>query len=470
MYKKLASDKENIALLLNEVKQVAMQHFQEIETVPASAKPRELKNYKLPKEGLGAEAVLAHFKTEYQQLMCGSSGPRYWGYVTGGATPASVMGDWLATTFDQNTQSIKGRGDVSGIMEKETIQLLLEFFNLPKTFYGGFVTGATMSNFTCLGVARQWVGKNQDYDVALTGLQKPIQVAAGMPHSSVVKGLSMLGIGSTNIHKIPLLEGREAINVEKLEAFLKQNPTGDVIVLSSAGTVNSVDFDDLEAISKLKEIYNFWWHIDAAFGGMVACVEDKKQLISGWKKADSITVDCHKWLNIPYDSAVFFVQEKHQKRQVETYQNSNAPYLGNPMENFTYLNFLPENSRRFRALPVWFSLMAYGKKGHQEIVTRNIDLAQQLANYIETSKDFQLVAPTRVNVVCFKVVGLSQEKQDLFLTTLNSRRKIFITPSVYNGEACFRAAFVNWQTTQKDIAIAIKELEATFQIIKEMKS
>lgn len=462
MYKQLTSDKENIEALLESVKQLTTQHFQQIETMPTAAKPQAVQNYNLPEEGLGAAAVLTQFKTDYQHLMCGSSGPRYWGYVTGGATPASILGDWLATTYDQNTQSVQGRGDVSAIMEKETIQLLLDFLDLPKTFFGGFVTGATMSNFTCLGVARQWIGKNQGYDIALTGLQKPVRIVTGMPHSSVIKGIAMLGMGSTNIHKIPLLDDREAIDVGKLEDFLKQNASDEIIVLSSAGTVNSVDFDDLKAISLLKETYNFWWHIDAAFGGMVACVEDKKHLVEGWENADSITVDCHKWFNIPYDSAVFFIQEKHQKRQIETFQNSNAPYLGNPIENFSYLNFLPENSRRFRALPVWFSLLAYGKKGYQEIVKRNIDLAQELTNYIEKSDKFQLVAPTRVNVVCFKVVGLSQEKQDKFLQTLNSRRKIFITPTLYLGQSCFRAAFVNWQTTIKDITIAIEELEETY--------
>ncbi|WP_298507866.1 pyridoxal-dependent decarboxylase [uncultured Kordia sp.] len=464
MYKQLTTDKENMELLLHSVQQLAVQRFQNIDSIPAAAKPQNVQNYSLPEEGLGAEAVLAQFQKEYQHLMCGSSGPRYWGYVTGGTTPASVLGDWLTTTFDQNTQSIEGRGDVSAILEKETIQLMLDFLELPKSFFGGFVTGATMSNFTCLGVARQWIGKNQGYDIARTGLQQPIQIAAGMPHSSVIKGIAMLGMGSTNIHKIPLLDGREALDIEQLEVFLQQNPSGEVILLSSAGTVNSVDFDDLKAISELKEKYNFWWHIDAAFGGLVACVDHKKHLVAGWENADSITVDCHKWFNIPYDNAVFFIQEKHQQRHIETFQNSNAPYLGNPMENFSYLNFLPENSRRFRALPVWFSLMAYGKKGHQEIVSRNIDLAQQLTNYIENSTIFKLVVPTRVNVVCFKVVNFSQKQQDAFLKTLNGRRKIFITASVYKGESCFRAAFVNWQTTQKDIAIAIEELEAIYHI------
>lgn len=462
MYKKLAVDKANIETLLEKVKQMAMQHFQNIETRPTSARNQEIRNYSLPEEGLGSVEVLHLFEETYQKMMCASSGPRYWGYVTGGTTPASVIGDWLATVYDQNTQSVQGEGDISAILEQETIKLLLDFFNLPKDFFGGFVTGATMSNFTCLGIARQWIGKNQGYDVALTGLQKPIKIATALPHSSVIKSLSMLGMGSKNVNKIPLLENREAINVEKLEAFLQQNTEGDVIVISSAGTVNSVDFDDLKAISELKEKYNFWWHIDAAFGGMLACVEHKKQLLFGWENADSITVDCHKWFNVPYDSAVFFIQEKHQKRQIETFQNSNAPYLGDPTENFSYLNFLPENSRRFRALPIWFSLMAYGKQGYKEIVSRNIALAQRFSNTLEKSELFQLVAPTRVNVVCFKIVGFSLEAQQLFLKTLNKRGKVFMTASLYKGKPCVRAAFVNWQTTEKDITIAIKELEETY--------
>jgi len=216
MYKKLAVDKANIETLLEKVKQMAMQHFQNIETRPTSARNQEIRNYDLPEEGLGSAEVLHLFEETYQKMMCASSGPRYWGYVTGGTTPASVLGDWLATVYDQNTQSITGEGDMSAILEQETIQLLSDFFNLPKTFFGGFVTGATMSNFTCLAVARQWVGENQDYNIALDGLQKPIKIATGLPHSSVIKSLSMLGMGSKNINKNPLLDAREAINVEKL--------------------------------------------------------------------------------------------------------------------------------------------------------------------------------------------------------------------------------------------------------------
>src|SRR5690606_19030732 len=103
-------------------------------------------------------------------ILVGSPGPRYWGYVTGGSTPASIMGDWLASAYDQNTQATQGQGDISAQIEVEAIQLLLELLGLPKTFGGGFVTGAMMSNFSCLATARQWLGHEHGLDVAKKGL------------------------------------------------------------------------------------------------------------------------------------------------------------------------------------------------------------------------------------------------------------------------------------------------------------
>jgi glutamate/tyrosine decarboxylase-like PLP-dependent enzyme len=228
-------------------------------------------------------------------------------------------------------------------------------------------------------------------------------------------------------------------------------------LISSGGTVNTVDFDDFVAIAKLKEKYNFWWHIDAAFGGFAACSQSHKHVLTGWELADSITIDCHKWLNVPYESAVFFVKEKHNVLQIETFQNSNAPYLGNPFENFDYLNFLPENSRRLKALPAWFSLVAYGRKGIQEMVENNIQLAQLFGKSLEKENAFELLAPVRLNTVCFTLRGdENQNKVQSFLNKLNESGKVFMTPTVYKGRKGIRAAFVNWRTTEKDVAIVVE--------------
>lgn len=454
------NDFENI---LNQVKQQGIDFLNNIDSIPTSNKNTIDPTRDLNELGLGSLAALKEFNERLAPLMVASPGPRYLGFVTGGSTPASIVGDWLTTIYDQNTQAVKAQGGVSALIEFETINLLLQLLSLPESFSGGFVTGATMSNFTCLGVARQWFGAQSGKDFAKKGISETINILTATPHSSSIKTLSMLGIGSNNYTTIKTIEGnREAIDIADLEQHIENLNGKPFILISSAGTVNTADFDDFEAISKLKENHKFWWHIDAAFGGFAAVSDKFKHLTEGWEDADSITIDCHKWLNVPYESAFYLIKKEHMNLQVETFQNSNAPYLGNPLENFNYLNVLPENSRRLRALPVWFSLVAYGKEGFQDIIENSAALALHFANALIENDNFELLAPIRLNNVCFTLKGdHNQEKVSAFLTHLNDKGKVFMTPTVYQNKKGIRASFVNWRTTEKDIKIIIEELIAT---------
>ncbi|MFC3560885.1 pyridoxal phosphate-dependent decarboxylase family protein [Pedobacter jamesrossensis] len=460
----LNNDLQNLEEILNQVSQQGLDYLNDIHNRPTKSQIEVESISKLNENGLGTIETLRRFNERFEPTIVASSGPRYWGFVTGGTTPAAIAGDWLATVYDQNTQSAKGNGDVSATIELETVKLLLDLFNLPKDFFGGFVTGATISNFTCLAVARQWIGKQKDKDFAREGISGSVNVLSATPHSSAIKALSMLGLGSNNFIQIDVLPGnREALDIADFERKLISLNGEPFILISSAGTVNTVDFDDFEAINKLKEKYNFWWHIDAAFGGFAACSPKYAHLVKGWENADSITVDCHKWLNVPYESAIFLVKEKHQLFQVETFQNSNAAYLGNPLENFSYLNFLPENSRRLKALPAWFTLMSYGKTGYQEIVESNVKMAELFSKFIDENPHFQLLAPTRLNTVCFSLTNETLASD--FLNKLNATGKVFMTATVYNGRKGIRAAFVNYRTTAADIELATNEM---LQIVTEL--
>lgn len=471
----LQHDAENIGSLTELVQRYAAEYLQAMDDLPTDNAEASLPALSLPKSGWGAASTVKYIQEKMQSLFVASPGARYWGYVTGGVTPAALLGDWIVSTIDQNTQSLNGPGDMSALVEQQTIAMLLDLFGLPSQFKGGFVSGATMSNFTCLAVARQWAGAQSGRDVAREGLAKETQngflrpaILSATPHSSALKALSMLGLGSNNVVVLRKPEGREAMDIEHLEEQLSANTGQSIIVISSGGTVNTVDYDDMLAIRKLRECYTFWWHIDAAFGAFAACSPTYQHLLEGWEAADSITIDCHKWLNVPYDSAIFLVREEFAALQMQTFQNSNAPYLGNPAENFSYLNFVPENSRRFRALPAWCTLVAYGKDGYREIVERNIAVAQELGERITASAMFQLQAPVRLNVVCFSVLdsnGAALEKEAFmrFLDSLNHRGNVFMTPTLYNGVWCLRAALVNWQTQQEDVARAWNELVAVYR-------
>ncbi len=266
---------------------------------------------------------------------------------------------------------------------KKTLQLLRQLFTLPEAFEGVFVTGATMSNFTGLAAARQWLGKQYGVDVAAQGVGAlpEIKVLAATPHSSVVKALSMLGLGRNSLVTLSTLPGREAVDVKALEKWIAYNPDTPFIYVASAGTVNTVDFDDIAAIAALKDKHPFWLHVDAAFGGFAAVSPRFRHFLNGWEQADSITIDAHKWLNVPYDCAMLF--SRHPLLQLDVFQNAGAAYLGDPVQNFNYINYAPENSRRLRALPAWFSLRAYGAEGYRDIVEQNVKQAQRLGEALE---------------------------------------------------------------------------------------
>jgi len=461
MHHTLKTDLKNLEYLLSITKDKAIDYLNDLNEIPTSHPAPIDKINPLPQTGTGLQHTLEHFYRQYQDKIVAASGPRYFGYVVGGTTPAAIAGDWLTTVFDQNPQSINMGGDISATIENQTINWLLDLFSLPKTFKGGFVTGATMSNFTCLAVGRQWAGKMNYNDISREGIRTEIKVLTATPHSSSIKSLSMLGLGSNNIIKVAIADGnREAINTADLEKKLIENKDFPILLITSAGTVNTVDFDDLACIAKLQKKYCFYWHVDAAFGAFAACSDQHKHLLNGWENADSITIDCHKWLNVPYDSAIYLINEKHAALQMQTFQNSNAPYLGDPSENFNYLNFGPENSRRLRALPAWFSLNAYGKEGYSWIVKNSIQLASLFGELLEEKTIFKLAAPVRLNVVCFTTASNDNPDETLkkVLDKLNKSGKVFITPSSYKGVLCLRAAFVNWRTTEKDVLIAIQEL------------
>lgn len=220
------------------------------------------------------------------------------------------------------------------------------------------------------------------------------------------------------------------------------------IVVANAGTVNTVDFDDLRAIAALKERYDFWLHVDAAFGGFAALSPTYAHLADGLDAADSICVDLHKWLNVPYDAAVQFT--RRQDLQVRVFHNA-SPYLGLPTGDPDFLHLTPENSRRLRALPAWFSLMAYGRAGHREIVERNIALARSLGERLAKAPELTLSAPVRLNVVCFTLAERpTRERVHALADAIAASGEAFVTPTVFGGTHALRAAFSNWRTTEAD--------------------
>jgi glutamate/tyrosine decarboxylase-like PLP-dependent enzyme len=456
MHSILQHDKETISNLLADVHKTAQRYFENQQTLPPGRFIENIGLKALPEKGIGASASLELFETEFASKITNSAGPRYFGFVTGGSTPASVMGDWLVSTYDQN--ACGSNDSIAPQIERQTIHFLKQLFGLDESYFGSFITGATISNFVNLALARQWVGEQQGKDFSQEGVDpSSIKILSGTPHASIIKSLSMLGIGRNAILRIPTLADREAINIELLEDALWEAGQ-PVIVVANAGTVNTVDFDNLLAIGELKKKYKFWLHVDAAFGGFASLSPKFNHLMHGINFADSVTIDAHKWLNVPYDAAMQFT--KHKELQLKVFQNS-AAYLGDPAQSPDFFHYTPENSRRWRALPVWFTLMAYGKEGHQEIVERNCEMAYHLGEWIDSSNSYKLLSPVRMNVVCFtlKKGDFTMEEIKRFLDLIRDDGRVFFTPTLYKGVPAIRAAFSNWLTEEQDVKITINVLK-----------
>jgi glutamate/tyrosine decarboxylase-like PLP-dependent enzyme len=458
----LRHDLDQLPQLLSHAAAVATRHLTQIDsTAPVSPRPPRPTPV-LPTQGLGAAGALQHFVDHLDAHMAASPGPRYWGFVTGGTTPAALIGDWLVSAYDTNLAD--RQNSAAPAVELEAVDLLRQLFGLPLSFGGVFVSGATMSNMVGLALGREWVARQQGHDSAGDGLYglPPIKVLSAAPHSSTIKAMAMLGMGRKHVQAVAKLPGnREAVDPADLARQLAALNGQPCIVVANAGTVNTVDFDDLRAVAALREQYPFWLHVDGAFGGFAACSPQFRHLLDGLEQADSFTVDGHKWLNVPYDSAMIFT--RHPSLQTHVFQNA-AAYLPDLGAEPDFFHLTPENSRRFRALPAWFTLMAYGRAGYQEIVERNCRTAAQLGERISASGAFRLLAPVRMNVVCFTLRDVPEAELSARIKTvlavLAGDGRLFVTPTIYQGVPGIRAALCNWRTEDADLDLGWAALEA----------
>ena len=298
---RLALDRQAEADILAETLRHAQQFLLGLETRRAVAPEQEEQKVELAESGPGAIAALHQFLERHGDGLSGSAGPRYLGFVTGGSTPAGLAADWLVSTWDQNAANASG--SCACAVELEAVALLRQLFGLPDSFAGAMVTGATMANFAGLAAGRQWCGLAAGIDIAEEGLAAapPIRVYVGTPHASAVKALAMLGMGRASLRPVGTLPGREAIDIAALERALAQDQGVLKIVLGSACTVNTADFDDLRELGRLCREHGAWLHVDAAFGLFAACSPEYEHWVEGIAEADSIASDGHKWLNVPYD-------------------------------------------------------------------------------------------------------------------------------------------------------------------------
>ena len=439
---------------------LTQQYMDRLDNEKAGKLATSLADEKLSETGLELHNCIARLETEIIPQLAASRGSRYWAYVIGGATPIATMADWLVSVFDQNVH--KSGDSVASLVELQAIKWLTELFELPSSFKGVMPTGGTGCNFLGACIARQFAGKRQGIDVAKEGVyQLDIEIFSTSPHASMVKALGMAGLGQKNITYIANETNSEKIDVTDLKIKMTNSNAKAKIVIASAGTVTATDFDDIEAIADICEQHQAWLHVDAAFGLFERVVNGVNGKTKGIHRADSITVDCHKWLNVPYDCGVFLTQ--HLDLLEESFDVP-AHYLGNSSGIPDFMSLGVENSRRFRALPVWLTLLAYGKQGIKSWVENNIRLSKELAHWIDNSEAYELSYPCQMNVILFRVnsTNISETEADertkQLIKSINEDGRFYVSPGFWQGKEAIRLCLSNWQTDDNDIEIAKQAL------------
>ncbi|KAG8748323.1 hypothetical protein FRC11_012047, partial [Ceratobasidium sp. 423] len=338
----------------------------------------------VPPSGLGTEQALKFVRENVVPgFATGQAGPRYFGFITGGVLPAAEAGDFLTTIYDQNCGSSLAEQSVSAAVEDRTLEMILDLFDLPRDRFTArtLTTGATASNVLAMACGRDYAVRtatgNQEHSVAEDGFAGiTVQVLCDRPHASTVKAAALVGIGRSNVIDIGSSDGK-GIDLNVLEAKLSEYAASferdrkAAFVVLSFGEVNTGEFSpNVAAVRALCDKYNVWLHIDAAFGAFARLVPELSSMAKNLELADSITSDGHKWFNVPYDCGIFFSRSLSLQKSIfgpspkapppaylTPAVNPNAPPRTAELEA---AHAIPsgivvgiENSRRFRALPLF---------------------------------------------------------------------------------------------------------------------
>jgi glutamate/tyrosine decarboxylase-like PLP-dependent enzyme len=440
--------------LLTRARDLALAHLQSLDARPVRADARFddlLRGLgSLPERPSDAGTVLDELAVHVTAGLVASAGPRYFGFVTGGAYPAAVAADWLVSAWDQNG-ALHVMSPAISALETCTARWILDALGLPDDASVGFVTGAHMANVTALAAARHETLRRVQWDVEALGLQgaPPLTVIAGEEaHSSIPAAARMLGIGSRTILRVAT-DDQGRMRPDALEWALSAT-AGPAIVCAQAGNVNTGACDPLLEIAELTHERAAWLHIDGAFGLWAAASPSRRALVSGMAAADSWATDAHKWLNVPYDSGIVIVRHPAAHRAA---MSQSAAYLI-PAEGVERdgSDWVPEASRRARVVPVHVVLRMLGRAGLADLVDRCCRLAQRMADQLRPVEGAQILNDVVLNQVLVRFIAASGENRTpAVIAAVQDAGVCWCGGTAWQGEPAMRISISSWRTTDDDI-------------------
>ena len=435
--------------LLQDVAQRAERYLEDIarrRVFPTAAAVKDLERFAIPlqDEPLAPSAVLAELDAIGSPATVANAGGRDFGFVTGATLPAARAANLLAGVWDQNA-GLEIQSPVAAYLERVCRDWLVALLGLPAPTEVGFVTGATMANFTGLAAARHAVLHAQGWDVEAHGLfgAPPITVVVGQEvHVSVLKALSLLGLGRERVVRV------SADSQGRMIASQLPPIEGPTIVCAQAGNVNTGAFDPLGEIAARLRGTDAWIHVDGAFGLWAAAAPAKRELAAGVDLADSIATDAHKWLNVPYDSGLVFVRDP---RALNAAMAASAAYLIAGETRDPHM-FVPDMSRRARAVEVWAALRSLGRRGLAEVIERNCGHARRFAEELRAA-GCQVLNDVVLNQVL--VSFGTPERTRSVIAAIQQDGTCWCGGTSWQGNIAMRISVSSWATSDADVTQSI---------------
>ena len=404
---------------------------------------------------LDAADVLEELDTLGSPATVASAGGRFFGFVIGGSLPAPLAANILAAAWDQNA-GLETSSPVASALEKVCRTWLVDLFGLPPESEAGFVTSATMANFTGLAAARHAVLQAHGWDVEARGLfgAPPFTVIVGDEvHVSVLKALSMLGLGRERVVRVPV-DGQGRMIPTEIPQI-----EGPTVVCLQAGNVNTGAFDPADEIASKLQGTGAWIHVDGAFGLWAAASPSRRHLVRGVDRADSLATDAHKWLNVPYDSGLVFVRDRNH---LNAAMSTGAAYLIEGESRDPH-RFVPEMSRRARAVEIWAALRSLGTAGLADLIDRSCDHARRFADAL-AGAGHRVLNEVVLNQVLVSF-GTAEVTRRV-IARVQEDGTCWCGGTVWQGQTAMRISVSSWATTDRDVA---KSLDAILRIATEVQ-
>lgn len=456
--------RENMPSLLASVQQHAANWFAALNKRPVRATAsgdelRQMLGGPLPQEGIAAEKIAAILASAGMKGAIATAGPRYVGFVVGGTLPAAVAADWLVSSWDQNS-GIFALSPLVAVIEQITGTWLRELAGLPPTMSFGFVTGGQMANFTGLAAARHRVLRDAGWDVEANGLfgAPAIDVVVSEEaHYTIFMALRLLGLGANRVQRIPT-DGQGRMRADELALVLRKKQ-GPCIVCAQAGNVNAGAFDPIQEIAGLAKERGAWLHVDSAFGLWAAVSREHAALVRGVEKANSVATDAHKWINVPYDCGVTFCADEAAHRSAMSLAAAYIVATGNERDPH---EFVPEESRRARAVPVYAAVRSLGREGFAELIERNCRQARRFGEALRAA-GYEVLNEVALNQVLVSF-GTAEQTQRT-IAAIQEDGTCWCGGTVWKGRTAMRISVSNWSTTDADVE---KSIEAMVRVARKI--